>query len=142
MLKEMSNGADDRDELIKQLLAESFGLRTKAEQLSQYVETKVAELVKTKRELSNVLNESVRKQLEEDVVRLRSGIEEATKQRNELQGQLDALLAEHEQLGVAHTQMTDQRDRLRTRMAEVEASREYRLAQRLVRWFPFIAKGN
>jgi uncharacterized protein (DUF3084 family) len=142
MLKEMSNGADDRDELIKQLLAESFGLRTKAEQLSQYVETKVAELVKTKRELSNVLNESVRKQLEEDVVRLRSGIEEATKQRNELQGQLDALLAEHEQLGVAHTQMTDQRDRLRTRMAEIEASGEYRLAQRLVRWFPFIARGN
>ena len=142
MLKEMSNGADDRDELIKQLLAESFGLRTKAEQLSQYVETKVAELVKTKRELSNVLNESVRKQLEEDVVRLRSGIEEATKQRNELQGQLDALLAEHEQLGIAHTQMTDQRDRLRTRMAEIEASGEYRLAQRLVRWFPFIARGN
>jgi uncharacterized protein (DUF3084 family) len=142
MLKEMSNGADDRDELIKQLLAESFGLRTKAEQLSQYVETKVAELVKTKRELSNVLNESVRKQLEEDVVRLRSGIEEATKQRNELQGQLDALLAEHEQLGVAHTQMTDQRDRLRTRMAEIEASGEYRLAQRLARWFPFIARGN
>jgi hypothetical protein len=38
--------------------------------------------------------------------------------------------------------MTDQRDRLRTLMAEVEASSEYRLAQRLVRWFPFIAKGN
>ena len=142
MLKEMSEGADDRDELIKQLLAESFGLRTKAEQLSQYVETKVAELVKTKRQLQAVLDDAKRKQLEEELALLRSGIEEATKQRNEMQGRLDSLLAEHEQLGVAHTQMTDQRDRLRTRMAEVEASSEYRLAQRLVHWFPFIAKGN
>ena len=142
MLKEMSEGADDRDELIKQLLAESFGLRTKAEQLSQYVETKVAELVKTKRQLQAVLDDATRKQLEEELALLRSGIEEATKQRNEMQGRLDSLLAEHEQLGVAHTQMTDQRDRLRTRMAEVEASSEYRLAQRLVRWFPFSAKGN
>ena len=65
MLKEMSEGADDRDELIKQLLAESFGLRTKAEQLSQYVETKVAELVKTKRQLQAVLDDATRKQLEE-----------------------------------------------------------------------------
>ena len=129
MLKEMSEGADDRDELIKQLLAESFGLRTKAEQLSQYVETKVAELVKTKRQLQAVLDDATRKQLEEELALLRSGIEEATKQRNEMQGRLDSLLAEHEQLGVAHTQMTDQRDRLRTRMAEVEASSEYRLAQ-------------
>ena len=142
MLKEMSESADDRDELIKQLLAESFGLRTKAEQLSQYVETKVAELVKTKRQLQAVLDDATRKQLEEELALLRSGIEEATKQRNEMQGRLDSLLAEHEQLGVAHTQMTDQRDRLRTRMAEVEASSEYRLAQRLVRWFPFITKGN
>ena len=142
MLKEMSEGADDRDELIKQLLAESFGLRTKAEQLSQYVETKVAELVKTKRQLQAVFDDATRKQLEEELALLRSGIEEATKQRNEMQGRLDSLLAEHEQLGVAHTQMTDQRDRLRTRMAEVEASSEYRLAQRLVRWFPCIAKGN
>ena len=89
-----------------------------------------------------MLDDATRKQLEEELALLRSGIEEATKQRNEMQGRLDSLLAEHEQLGVAHTQMTDQRDRLRTRMAEVEASSEYRLAQRLVRWFPFIAKGN
>ncbi len=93
MLKEMSEGADDRDELIKQLLAESFGLRTKAEQLSQYVETKVAELVKTKRQLQAVLDDATRKQLEEELALLRSGIEEATKQRNEMQGRLDSLVA-------------------------------------------------
>jgi hypothetical protein len=34
--------------------------------------------------------------------------------------------------------MTDQRDRLRERMAAVEASREYRLGQRLIRFFPFL----
>ena len=47
----MPDGADDRDALIKDLIDESFGLRTKAEQLSQYVESKVAELVKTQMEL-------------------------------------------------------------------------------------------
>ena len=32
----------DRDQLIKELLAESFALSTKSEHLSQYVETKIA----------------------------------------------------------------------------------------------------
>ncbi|MEY2940275.1 MAG: hypothetical protein RIS58_1262, partial [Actinomycetota bacterium] len=43
-----------------------------------------------------------------------------------------------DQLSTSHVAMTDQRDRLRDRMATVEASREYRLAQRLLRLFPFL----
>ena len=55
----MPDGADDRDALIKDLIDESFGLRTKAEQLSQYVESKVAELVKTQMELEALEDGSI-----------------------------------------------------------------------------------
>ena len=129
---------DDRDELIKELLAESFGLRTRAEQLSQYVESRVAELVKTKKSLSDHENGEVLRRLNEELQSLRHGLEEVTRQRNELQSRIDSLIKEHDQLSTSHVAMTDQRDRLRERMAAVEASREYRLGQRLVRLFPFL----
>ena len=123
----------DRDQLIKELLAESFALRTKSEHLSQYVETKIAELVKTKRELDSIKND-------DEIGLLRAGIETANQQRNELQAKLDALIGEHEHLEEVHVQMTGQRDRLRERMAQVDASPEYRLAKRLKRIFGAILK--
>ena len=125
----------DRDQLIKELLAESFALRTKSEHLSQYVETKIAELVKTKRELDSIKND-------DEIGRLRAGIEVANQQRNELQAKLDALVGEHEHLEEGHLQMTSQRDRLRERMAQVDASPEYRLAKRLKRIFGLILKDD
>lgn len=134
----MSMSVDDRDELIKELLAESFGLRTRAEQLSQYVESRVAELVKTKKTLADHENGEVARRLNEELQSLRHGLEEVTRQRNELQSRIDSLIKEHDQLGTSYTAMTDQRDRLRERMAAVEASREYRLGQRLARIFPFL----
>ena len=121
----MPDGADDRDALIKDLIDESFGLRTKAEQLSQYVESKVAELVKTQMELD---------ELNSELAGLRHGLEEATRMRNELQSRLEELSKEHEELAGTLTAMTDQRDRLRTRMASIETSRDYRLAQRITRF--------
>ena len=129
---------DDRDELIKELLAESFGLRTRAEQLSHYVESRVAELVKTKKTLADHESGEVVKRLTDELQALRQGLEEVTRQRNELQSRLDSLVKELDQLSTSHVAMTDQRDRLRERMAAVEASREYRLAQRLLRLFPFL----
>jgi hypothetical protein len=128
------NGVD-RDQLIKELLAESFALRTKSEHLSQYVETKIAELVKTKRELDSIKND-------DELGRLRAGIETANQQRNELQAKLDALVGEHEHLEEVHVQMTGQRDRLRERMAQVDASAEYRLAKRVKRIFGLILKDD
>ena len=125
----------DRDQLIKELLAESFALRTKSEHLSQYVETKIAELVKTKRELDLIKND-------DEIGRLRAGIETANQQRNDLQAKLDALVGEHEHLEEVHVQMTGQRDRLRERMAEVDASPEYRLAKRLKRIFGLMLKDD
>ena len=129
---------DDRDELIKELLAESFGLRTREEQLSQYVESRVSELVKTKKSLADHEKGEVVKRLTDELQALRQGLEEVTRQRNELQSRLDSLIKEHDQLSTSHVAMTDQRDRLRERMATVEASREYRLAQRLLRLLPFL----
>ena len=140
MLLVMTNDHDgsdevDRDQLIKELLAESFALRTKSEHLSQYVETKIAELVKTKRELDSIKND-------DEIGQLRAGIETANQQRNELQAKLDALVGEHEHLEEVHVQMTGQRDRLRERMAQVDASPEYRLAKRLKRIFGAIFKDD
>ena len=131
----MSDDGVDRDQLIKELLAESFALRTKSEHLSQYVETKIAELVKTKRELDSIKNG-------DEIGQLRAGIETANQQRNELQAKLDALIGEHEHLEEVHVQMTGQRDRLRERMAQVDASPEYRLAKRLKRIFGAIFKDD
>ena len=125
----------DRDQLIKELLAESFALRTKSEHLSQYVETKIAELVKTKRELDSIKND-------DEIGQLRAGIETANQQRNELQAKLDALIGEHEHLEEVHLQMTSQRDRLRERMAQVDSSPEYRLAKQLKRLFGAIFKDD
>jgi predicted nucleic acid-binding Zn-ribbon protein len=134
-LRDDAGDGVDRDQLIKELLAESFALRTKSEHLSQYVETKIAELVKTKRELDLIKND-------DEIGRLRAGIETANQQRNDLQAKLDALVGEHEHLEEVHVQMTGQRDRLRERMAEIDASPEYRLAKRLKRIFGLILKDD
>ena len=106
-LRDNAGDGVDRDQLIKELLAESFALRTKSEHLSQDVETQIAELVKTK-----------------------------------LQAKLDSLISDHEHLEAVHVQMTNQRDRLRERMAQVDASPEYRLAKRLKGVFGLIFKDD
>ena len=131
----MSDAEIDQEQLIKELIAESFALRTKSEHLSQYVETRIADLVKTRSELSTIKGES-----ELEIRRLRAGIETANQQRNELQDKLDSLISEHEALGEANLQMTSQRDRLRDRMAQVDSSPEYRLAKRLRRILGVVLK--
>ena len=153
----MSDAEIDQEQLIKELIAESFALRTKSEHLSQYVETRIADLVKTRSELSTIKGESEREigrlkseseleirrlksESELEIGRLRAGIETANQQRNELQDKLDSLIREHEALGEANLQMTSQRDRLRDRMAQVDSSPEYRLAKRLRRIFGVILK--
>ena len=149
----MADAEIDQEQLIKELIAESFALRTKSEHLSQYVETRIADLVKTRSELSTIRGESgrlksereheierLKSESEREIGRLRAGIETANQQRNELQDKLDSLLSEHEALGEANLQMTSQRDRLRDRMAQVDSSPEYRLAKRLRRILGVILK--
>jgi hypothetical protein len=38
----------------------------------------------------------------------------------------------------AHLAMTDQRDRLRARVLQLETSATYRIGQRMIRLFPFL----
>jgi len=130
--------SDDRDQLIRELLAESFGLRTKAEQLSQYVEARVAELVKVRKTLGELEGGETHRKLSEEIATLRAGLEDAARLRNELQAKLDELLTSHERLAGTLEVTAHQRDRLRARLAEMEGSREFRLARRLAAVIPFL----
>lgn len=118
----MSTGEDDRDELIKELLEEAHGLRMKNEQISLYTESKIAELIKLQREL----------------VTIRDGFETVVEQRNDLEAELARVNTELEHIGTIYTSMTDQRDRLRGRVAEVENSRAFKIGRRVIRIVPFL----
>ena len=118
----MANDHDERDELIKDLVAASHDLRMKNEEISVYTESKIAELTKAR----------------EDLLLVRQGLETIVQQRNEIQGELDPLRKDHTNLVGAHLAMTDQRDRLRARISELETSASYRIGQRMIRLFPFL----
>jgi chromosome segregation ATPase len=94
----------------------------KNEQISLYTESKIAELVKLQRELLTI----------------RDGFETVVEQRNDLEGKLAIVNSELEHLGTIYTAMTDQRDRLRGRVAEVETSRAFRIGKRFIRFVPFL----
>jgi uncharacterized protein (DUF3084 family) len=118
----MANDHDERDELIKDLVAASHDLRMKNEEISVYTESKIAELTKAR----------------EDLLLVRQGLETIVQQRNEIQGELDPLKRDHQNLVEAHLAMTDQRDRLRARVLQLETSATYRIGQRMIRLFPFL----
>ena len=94
----------------------------KNEQISLYTESKIAELVKLQRELLTI----------------RDGFETVVEQRNDLESKLAQVNNELEHLGTIYTAMTDQRDRLRGRVAEVETSRAFRIGKRVIRFVPFL----
>jgi hypothetical protein len=118
----MTTDPDERDELIKDLVAASHDLRMKNEEISVYTESKIAELTKAREELLLV----------------RHGLETIVQQRNEIQGELDPRKRDHQNLVEAHLAMTDQRDRLRARVLQLETSATYRIGQRMIRLFPFL----
>jgi DNA repair exonuclease SbcCD ATPase subunit len=130
----VSTESDDRDELIKELLAESFGLRTKAEQLSQYVESRVAELVHVKKNLHQYESGQEHMRLTQEIATLRAGLEDLNSVRNQLDSENRRLTHENSQLLGSNLELTAQRDRLRNRSAELERSRAFRLSVRLNRW--------
>jgi uncharacterized protein (DUF3084 family) len=74
----------------------------------------------------------------EDLLLVRQGLETIVQQRNEIQGELDPLKRDHQNLVEAHLAMTDQRDRLRARVLQLETSATYRIGQRMIRLFPFL----
>ena len=138
----MSISEDGRDELIKELLAESFGLRTKAEQLSQYVESRVAELVKLKKVLQKHESGEQLQALQGEISQLRSALEELNALRNRSDRDLREMVEGFDQLNSAHLELTAQRNRLRNRVAEIESTRTFRIAQRLDRIIRAISRNN
>ena len=138
----MSIGEDNRDELIKELLAESFGLRTKAEHLSQYVESRVAELVKLKKVLQKHESGEQLQALQGEISQLRSALEELNALRNRSDRDLREMVEGFDQLNSDHLELTAQRNRLRNRVAEIESTRTFRIAQRLDRIIRAISRNN
>ena len=138
----MSTGEDDRDELIKELLAESSGLRTKAEQLSQYVESRVAELVKLKKVLLKHESGEELKALQIEIRQLRSALEELNAVRNKSDRDLREMMESFDQLNSAHLELITQRDRLRSRIFEIESTRTFRIARRLDHIIRVISSNN
>ena len=135
----MSIEEDNRDELIRDLIAESFGLRTKAEQLSQYVEARVAELIRVKKDLAKHESGEHLQQLTDEIRQLRNGLEEANALRNRTDHELRNLLDDHNELGENHRDILSQRDRLRQRFLEIEQSRSYRISLRIDRFLRFFS---
>ena len=138
----MSIGDDNRDELIKELLAESFGLRTKAEHLSQYVESRVAELVRLKKVLQKHESGEVIQRLTSEISQLRSALEELNALRSKSDKDLQEMVANFDQLNSAHLELATQRNRLRNRVAEIESTRAFRIAQRLDRFLRAFSTNN
>jgi chromosome segregation ATPase len=138
----VSISEDDRDELIKELLAESFGLRTKAEHLSQYVESRVAELVKLKKVLHKHESGEELQALQSEISQLRSALEELNALRNRSDRDLREMVESFDQLNSAHLELTAQRNRLRNRVADIESTRTFRIAQRLDRIIRAISRNN
>jgi hypothetical protein len=130
----VSTESDERDELIKELLAESFGLRTKAEQLSQYVESRVTELVQIKKSLHQHESGEERIRLTQEIATLRAGLEDLNSVRNKLDSENRRLTTENSQLLSSNLELSAQRDRLRNRSAELERSRAFRLSLRINQW--------
>jgi uncharacterized coiled-coil DUF342 family protein len=138
----VSISEDDRDELIKELLAESFDLRTKAEHLSQYVESRVAELVKLKKVLHKHESGEELQALQSEISQLRSALEELNALRNRSDRDLREMVESFDQLNSAHLELTAQRNRLRNRVTEIESTRTFRIAQRLDRIIRAISRNN
>ena len=138
----MSIGDDNRDELIKELIAESFGLRTKAEHLSQYVESRVAELVKLKKVLQKHESGEEIQRLTSEISQLRSALEELNALRSKSDKDLQEMVENFDQLNSSHLELAAQRNRLRNRVAEIEGTRTFRIAQRIDRFLQAFSKND
>jgi len=134
----MSDAEIDQEQLIKELIAESFALRTKSEHLSQYVETKIADLVKTRSELSTIRGESgrLKSESEREIERLKSESEREIGQlKSESEREIGQLKSESEReirrlragIETANQQRNELQDKLDSLISEHEALGEANL---------------
>ncbi|MFM7081358.1 MAG: hypothetical protein ACKPBF_11845 [Actinomycetota bacterium] len=122
----MTETADERDQLIADLLEEAHGLRMKLEDFSQYTEAKVAEFVLARKALVEEQDaaKTYLSLAQHDIGVFRARQDQMHQQMVEINGKLRAAEQRIEKL-------IRQRDVARERVKALESSRSVRIAARL-----------
>ena len=109
----------DYDTLITELINEINAVRNKYDAFSQFTETKVADFVHTNRHLKNELAQRT-----QDLAQRTQDLAITNAQRAQLHAELVSLTTRIDRL-------LTQRDKARSRVKFLEASRSYRIEQKL-----------
>ena len=115
----MTSTNQDYDTLITELINEINAVRNKYDAFSQFTETKVADFVHTNRHLKNLLAQQT-----QELAQRTQDLAITNAQRAQLHAELVAVTARLDGL-------IFQRDKARSRVKFLEASRAYRFEQKL-----------
>jgi chromosome segregation ATPase len=122
----MTETADERDQLIADLLEEAHGLRMKLEDFSQYTESKVAEFV-----IARKAFEEERSASQQHLVLAQHDIEVFRNRQDQMQRQMIEMNAKVRAMEQRVERLIKQRDAARERVKALESSRAVRIAARL-----------
>ena len=122
----MTETADERDQLIADLLEEAHGLRMKLEDFSQYTESKVAEFV-----IARKAFEEERSASQQHLVLAQHDIEVFRNRQDQMQKQMIEMSAKVRAMEQRVERLIKQRDAARERVRALESSRAVRIAARL-----------
>ncbi len=116
----------DYDTLITELINEINAVRNKYDAFSQFTETKVADFVHTNRHLKNELAQRTQElaQRTQELAQRTQDLAITNAQRAQLHAELVSLTTRIDRL-------LTQRDKARSRVKFLEASRSYRIEQKL-----------
>ena len=130
----------DYDTLITELINEINAVRNKYDAFSQFTETKVADFVHTNRHLKNLHAERTQ-ELTQRTQELTQRTQELTQRTQELTQRTQDLAITNAQRAQLHAELVTltarvnglimQRDKARSRVKFLEASRAYRIEQKL-----------
>jgi len=122
----MTESADERDQLIADLLEEAHGLRMKLEDFSQYTEGKVAEFVLARKSLTQE-----RDSAQQHLALAQHDVEVFRLRQDQMQRQLIEMTKTLDELNAKVERLTKQRDNARSRVRALETSRGVRITARL-----------
>lgn len=122
----MTESADERDQLIADLLEEAHGLRMKLEDFSQYTESQVAEFVLARKALTEE-----RDSAQQHLALAKHDVEVFRLRQDQMQHQLIEMTKALAELNAQVERLTKQRDNARNRVRALETSRGVRIAARL-----------
>ena len=123
----------DYDTLITELINEINAVRNKYDAFSQFTETKVADFVHTNRHLKNLLAQEtqIRDQRTQELAQRTQELAQRTQDLAITNAQRAQLHAELVALNARVDGLIFQRDKARSRVKFLEASRAYRFEQKL-----------